>query len=461
MARTGAELAAARERNLEWQQKVSDESVLYGPALPDYERFDAVLDESGPAGMIKATLRLQKEQFKEAGADTVREFSRTAVDPAVQTAELAARAQARAPYRAPAPPQVVITRIATRGKTQLEELSAHLQRSGLADRPDLVHGVYRVPDRINPNITPQSEKARVVEWAVVHHPAPLAPAAQPPGSASFPRRAQLIARRLGEPGVIDEEVAALYCLLAGVAPEWTVGFARVPEFRHRGGGEHAASYFMPDVVGITVLHRHAPHAAAARERFADHAPLADPLPAVHHEILDWDAIRERIQTDRRSPAAAPSPLPYLPSTPEELLLAYLEVVGVQPGDSYGAQVTITNRRMIENAGSFADPLGPKLPCADGKPRRRLHCAEHVVLSYRDRPEYVEGRARWAAYQHEVLSARLDHLTSKRPPLRQDRPGALDRVAGAINVLADPLFALDHLLERDAEPSPFPYCWPPV
>jgi hypothetical protein len=232
----------------------------------------------------------------------------------------------------------------------------------------------------------------------------------------------------------------------------------VLEFTSRGGGEGAASYYVPDVAGVTVLHRQTPQAEAARRRFAESAPLTDAFPAVHHEILDWDAIRVRVQPDRLSPAAAPSPLPHLPASPEELLLAYLEVVGVRPGDSYGAQVTLTRPRSVDTAG-----IGPELPSADGKPRRRLHCAEHVVLSYRDRTEYVEGRARWAAYQHEVLYARLDHLTPKRPPLREaERGSAWERVAGVAGVLTDPILALDGWLdERGRKPSPFPYCWPPA
>jgi hypothetical protein len=463
MARSDREMAAAKQRNLEWQQKVSDDSVLYGPALPDYDKFNAVLDQPDTASMIRESLRLNKQQFSEAVTETVQNFGRTKVDPAAQAAELAARTAARAPYRAPVVPHVVITRVATRGKSQLQELAAHLQQSGLASRPDLVHGIYRVPDRINHHITPHSEKGRVVEWAVVHHPGSLEPTAEPIESAAFPRHAQLIARRVGEPSVLDEEVAGLYCLLAGVAPEWCLGFARVPEFRHEGTHEGAASYYVVDVNGISVLHRPAPQAAQARRRFEVDAPLADALPALCHEVLDWHAIRERIQLDRRSPAAAPSPLPHLPASPEELLVAYLEVVGVQPGDSYGAQITITESRAIENAGSLADPLGPELWCADGKPRRRLHCAEHVVLTYRDRPEYAAGRERWKAYQHEVLSARLDHLSPKRPPLRAPAgPTAFDRAVGVINAVADPLLALDSLLDgRGSEPQPFPYCWPPV
>ena len=456
IARADQEMAAAKQRNLEWQRQVADDSVLYGPALPDFDKYNAVLDKGSPAEMVKASLRNSREDFAQAMKETADAIGRTEVDPAAQAAELAARTQARAPYRAPNPPDIVITRVATRGKTQMQELAEHLQRTGLAARPDLVHGVYRVPDRVSPNLTIHSEKGRVVEWAVVHHPGELPPTAQAVDSAAFSRHAQLIARRLGEPSVLDEEVAALYCLHAGVAPEWCHGFARVPEVRGHGGGEHTASDFKLDVAGICVLHWPAPQAAEARRRFAEHAPLSDPFPTVHHEVLDWGAIRARVQADRLSAARAPSPLPYLPATGEELLLAYLEIVGVQPGDSYGAQVTLDHPRQIG-----ADGVGPKQPGADGKERRRLHFGERVVLSYRDRPEYVEGRARWAAYQHEQLHARLDHLTPKRPVLREGERGAFERIADVVGVVADPIYALDSwLLDHERPPSPFPYCWPP-
>jgi hypothetical protein len=67
---------------------------------------------------------------------------------------------------------------------------------------------------------------------------------------------------------------------------------------------------------------------------------------------------------------------YLPLSPQELLTAYLELVGVSPADAYGAQVTYdrpfdlmgrtSTKRGVRRTGG-----GPDLPCADGKPRQRM------------------------------------------------------------------------------------------
>ena len=82
----------------------------------------------------------------------------------------------------------------------------------------------------------------------------------------------------------------------------------------------------------------------------------------------------------------PSPLPHLPSTPEELLEDYIAVVGLRPDDTFGVQVTRSSDAGVGDLSAAG--LGtlrslPKQPCADGKERVRLHAAEHVVLAYRD------------------------------------------------------------------------------
>ena len=67
--------------------------------------------------------------------------------------ERAARDAARRPYLAPDRTSVVLSRIATNGSTQFEDVANHLAASGLAARPDLVFGVYRVPDRLDPKLS--------------------------------------------------------------------------------------------------------------------------------------------------------------------------------------------------------------------------------------------------------------------------------------------------------------------
>ena len=69
---------------------------------------------------------------------------------------------------------------AVSGRTQHQDVARFLAGSGLAARPDLVFGVYRVPDRISPR-APGGEARRYVEWDVVHAPGvPPVHARRPP-----------------------------------------------------------------------------------------------------------------------------------------------------------------------------------------------------------------------------------------------------------------------------------------
>ena len=94
--------------------------------------------------------------------------------PSQPTSDVCAIRRGRDYLASPTPP-VTITRIATRGRTQFDEVAAYLASTGIAARPDLVYGIFRVPDRISP-LMPGSEAGRVVEWAIVH----TAPRVPPP-----------------------------------------------------------------------------------------------------------------------------------------------------------------------------------------------------------------------------------------------------------------------------------------
>jgi hypothetical protein len=98
-------------------------------------------------------------------------FAAGGSDPAerarVQAGERAARDAARRPYLAAQTSPATITRVPCRGATQHEDVARFLADGGLAARPDLVFGLYRVPDRISPR-TPGGEARRYVEWDVVH-----------------------------------------------------------------------------------------------------------------------------------------------------------------------------------------------------------------------------------------------------------------------------------------------------
>jgi hypothetical protein len=161
----------------------------------------------------------------------------------------------------------------------------------------------------------------------------------------------------------------------------------------------------------------------------------------------------------------PSPFPYLPLTPQELLRSYLEIVGVAPHDSYAAQVTYDLPLDLMDRTSTSSHVrkttgGDELPCADGKPRVRMHGGEHVVLVYRDGPAYAEGRRRWDAYQADVLQADLSSgIAARRPvPAREYGMGKLER---RVNKVADVASFLDPDVSNRAGPPPPRYCWPPV
>jgi hypothetical protein len=403
----------------------------------------------GPAGLAVHGPAVPEQQdasprFARVNVKSARRRSAPVADPARHAAaERAARGEARAPYRAPGDVAIHISRLPTRGRTQLDQVLGYLNASGLA--PDRVFGVYRVPDRISQELTAHSEKERPVEWDIVHSD-PHGTSA-PFVATAFAADEQWVARRVGEPSVLDEELALAFCLSAGIGPERCAGLARVSEFRAlRDGGSLVCTL----VRGVVAVHPRADTDAYERMRAA--APLLLHEPAgIHVEVLNWAAIAAAVHPRATHPPLVPSPFPQLPATPQELLRAYLEVVGVRPEDSYSAQATVD--RVRAPGGAHTD-AGPKQPCADGKDRMRAHGCEHVVLVYRDRPEYVAGRARWAAYQAEQLQAELGRGTGVRRRIELDAHG------GRFSRAAD---ALPDTWSEDFEerPLPYRYCWPPL
>jgi hypothetical protein len=136
------------------------------------------------------------------------------------------------------------------------------------------------------------------------------------------------------------------------------------------------------------------------------------------------------------------------------MTAYLEVVGVRSEDSYGVQVTraassqgLADLSMASSRKNFS--RAPKL----------IQAAELVVVAYRDRAEYQEGRARWRTYQEEVLRARLDHRTDVRPALDAEYhppPSFVSEVFEMFNPL-NPGVDFPQLFGRNERPSLGPYC----
>jgi hypothetical protein len=187
-----------------------------------------------------------------------------------------------------------------------------------------------------------------------------------------------------------------------------------------------------------------------------------PAPAkhgVHVEVLNWDHIGRAVHPKIHHPPAVPSPFPYLPSTPQELLRAQLEIVGVRPADCYSAQATVDYPSELVQGGLLTTTLGPKQPCADGENRMRTHACEWIVIAYRDQPDYAEGRSRWEAYQRDVLQAHLEHGLRLRPIVTVDD---LSEIPAPLRRAVRVAEAIDRIEVIGMESLPaYRYCWPPV
>ncbi len=475
----------ARESFAQAQEIEDRTRVLDGPAgrylhgskmdlMGTPDEVEARIQQDGVFSFIKDQREARKGEFKEGLRQTfnvqeVKQLKDPAERAQVAAAERAARDEAKAPFRAPAPAQVQISRIATRGRTQLAELLTHLYEHGFAAHPESVFGVYRVPDRISGPMTPQSEQGRVVEWDIVHEPLPAGaqpdPTDAPLVATSFRGDEQWVARHEGQPSVLDEDLALAYCLHAGIGPERCVGLARISEFRAlQGGGDDGPDPIRSLVKGIVAIHPQG--ADGAFERMRAGAPLDLPTdvagPAgVHVEVLNWEAIGNAVHLKIMEPPPVPSPFPYLPATPQELLRAYLEIVGLRAADCYSAQATVDDPRALVQGGLFTTNMGPKQPCADGQARMRTHGCQHVVLVYRETPDYAAGRARWDAYMAEVLQANLRNGVRLRPTVaKQDDLGGISfkPLRAALRVAE----AIDRLDDWGAETvPPYRYCWPPA
>jgi hypothetical protein len=442
---------------------------LYGLGMDDVgspDEINAQIAEKGAWAVVQEMRAKQKGEFKTAlkqsfNIGPVKQEDDPAERVRIAREERAARDAARQPYNAPELPVIAFSRLATRGKTQVAELLTHLSASGLAARPDHVFGVYRVPDRISGPLTSHSESGRVVEWDIVHTPPAGAAGAAgvPLTTTSFVATDRWVGRRAGEPSILDEDLAIEFCARAGLGPELCLGLARVSEFRTlRIGPED--DHMRTIVKGITVIHPEEPSGAYLQMR--DEAPLDLGEPAghgVHVEVLNWEEIGNAVHPKIHHPPSVPSPFPYLPSTPQELLRAYLEVVGIRAADCYSAQATVDEPRELVQGGLMTTNLGPRQPCADGKDRMRTHACQQVVVAYRDRPEYAEGRGRWAAYQQEVLQAHLERGMRVRPRVTVDDLEGIPRFLHAPIRVAEAIDRIE-LIGQESLP-PYRYCWPPL
>lgn len=395
--------------------------------------------------------------------------SSVAADPAQQAAaELGARQAARAPYLPAERVPIRITRIPATDRDQLDQVCAHLAASGLGARPDLVFGAYRVPDH-HPASSALGRSRSYLEWDVVHADAAVPAPAPAPVATTLEAEHRWVERAIGEPSVLDEDLAVAYLATAGIGPERTFGIARQMAVRGVSGDDTSGGSTISYVTGVHVLHGPEPSAEAALDQLR-RAPVALPatgVEGVHVEVLNWRAVAKAVQPRTDRPSTIPSPFPYLPATAPELLVSYLEVVGVHPAHCYGAAVVESGPRPIDGSGgagpfTVTTNIGAEQLCADGERRRRLHAGLHVVVTYLDTQTYVEGRERWARYQREVLQATLENGTGARRPVEAPRLGSVPAgLRGLIRAAEKVGDVVDGTHDPFADHPPHRYCWPPI
>ena len=206
-------------------------------------------------------------------------------------------------------------------------------------------------------------------------------------------------------------------------PEHTLAIARDVAIAKRDGADETASRIEARVNGVHVL--------ATRPVAADGAPWdlpEGPPEGVVVDVRQWDAIAVAVHPVRQHRAPLPSPFPYLPLTPQELLTAYLDVVGVAPADAYSAQVTHHQPfdlmgRTSATRGVRRTGGGPELPCADGKPRRRMAGGHHIVIAYRNAARLRRG-------PRAFRRLRRGRVARPSPPWREPAPQPSARAARA-------------------------------
>ena len=165
---------------------------LYGP-LPDRERLTDLSFQGQWAASKADFMDTLRNPFGKKAPPPPPPTPPVSVDRDQQYAhERAQRDEARTPYLAPNRPPVVMTRLALDRKNNVQDLATWLGTAGLAARPDLVYGIYRVPDHIAGGLAGFGiNRAAVVEWEVVHAATPGLPAAPPAFGAVFHARAAM------------------------------------------------------------------------------------------------------------------------------------------------------------------------------------------------------------------------------------------------------------------------------
>lgn len=231
--------------------------------------------------------------------------------------ELDERDRARAPFLANDSVPIEITRIPTSGKRQVEEVAEYLAESGLAARPDLVFGLYRVPDLISPGKL-FGEKHGIVEWDLVHQTVEQMASSTPPASALVGANEVFIRRAPGEPSPLDEQVGIDLLMRAGIKPRQTIGVARLLSSGKTGGPETGdQSHVFIRAAGLVAFAGEGVDQKlldAARDGAPHALPHGVPQGTVI-DVLHWDQVACAVHPVRQRRPPLPSPFPYLPLTP--------------------------------------------------------------------------------------------------------------------------------------------------
>lgn len=379
-------------------------------------------------------------------------------------AERAVRDQVKEQYLAPERSPVKITRIATGGRSQIEEVADYLGASGLAGRPDLVFGVYRVPDLINPGKL-FGEKNGIVEWDIVHaSDSGLAPTG-PPATEVIAADEVFIRRAPGEPSPLDEQVGIDLLQRAGFSARQTLGVARILATGKTGGDETGdQSRISIRASGVSVF-----AGSTVDQPLLDQARAGAPHGLAHGvpngtviDVLHWEQVARAVHPVRQRRAPLPSPFPYLPLTPQEMIRSYLEIVGLNPADCWSTQVT--HGRYFDLMGRTSMKWGvgrtgggPDLPCADGKARKRMAGGHHIVIAYQDSERYQAGRDRFELWMRNELQAELRRTLGIMEPVPKPDGKIMKTFDRAASVYE--FFTMEPTMEN-VKDNPR-YCWPPT
>ncbi len=335
-----------------------------------------------------------------------------ASEPPVPEPDAAAtRAAALARHRHPDAAPVTVDRFVVPGPGW-EPAFAVLSAAGVAGRTHEVWGCFPSAAVVRPAALVEGrlglpagalgpQPLPWVEWTVVHAAGPslttdlaAAAAGADAGAPSYVDAVRLdrgetwLDRPRSDALPFDEDLAALLAFRGNVDPAYCLGVHRILDWGLVGPPEPRSVKVEPQ--GLHVLGRADAGLRAAREGLARAAPLrcraedVEELP-VRVEVLDASLrplLDGRPWTDRPPTTTHPD----LPYDAEELLVAYLGIVGVDPGDCYGVSLSIRDQQSATVRGG-GDP-------------ERGDAATIATLVYRDRDAYEDGRERFARWSAE-------------------------------------------------------------